>query len=196
MSHRIFKKAHSGFTLAELLITLAMLGVIATFTIPKIMQSQQNERRKAVFRETFGALSQPLYHGVVKGQITDLSEYWIYLQNNLNAVKFCTNANTQGCWSGSTDNANNDPSKNGILMHNGAMVTDFEPSAVTADNIWIDWNGREGPNLHCDDQIPVAMFANTATKDGIPGWVGQIKYRINPPGLASRSCSAAVYDDL
>ncbi|MCE3236975.1 MAG: hypothetical protein K0Q50_3167, partial [Vampirovibrio sp.] len=27
----------SGFTLAELLISLAILGVIATFTIPKIL---------------------------------------------------------------------------------------------------------------------------------------------------------------
>lgn len=31
-----------GFTLAELLISLAILGVIATFTIPKILSSQQN----------------------------------------------------------------------------------------------------------------------------------------------------------
>ncbi len=193
---RMFRKSCTAFTLAELLIALALLGVIATFTIPKIMQSQQNERRKAVFRETFGALSQPLYHGVIKGQISNLGEYWTYLQNNLNAVKFCTNASTQGCWSGSTDNVNNDPTNRGILMHNGAMVTDFESSGFIDDNIWIDWNGTEGPNLHCEDQIPVAIFMGTDIVDGISGRAGQIKYRINPPGSMAASCSASVFNEL
>lgn len=32
---------HKGFTLAELLIALAILGVIATFTIPKVLQSSR-----------------------------------------------------------------------------------------------------------------------------------------------------------
>jgi prepilin-type N-terminal cleavage/methylation domain-containing protein len=36
-----------GFTLAELLISLAILGVIATFTIPKIIAAQTNEQYNA-----------------------------------------------------------------------------------------------------------------------------------------------------
>lgn len=47
----------SGFTLAELLISLAILGVIATFTIPKILQSQQDGRYKAVAKEAIGAIA-------------------------------------------------------------------------------------------------------------------------------------------
>lgn len=35
-----------GFTLAELLIALGILGVIATFTIPKILSAQQDSKTK------------------------------------------------------------------------------------------------------------------------------------------------------
>ena len=43
-----------GFTLAELLIALLILGVIATFTIPKVLQSQQNSQYKSAAKEVAG----------------------------------------------------------------------------------------------------------------------------------------------
>jgi prepilin-type N-terminal cleavage/methylation domain-containing protein len=46
-----------GFTLAELLIALAILGIIATFTIPKVLQSQQDGRYKAIAKEAASAIS-------------------------------------------------------------------------------------------------------------------------------------------
>lgn len=47
----------SGFTLAELLIALAILGVIATFTIPKVLNSQQNGKFKAIAKEDMSVVS-------------------------------------------------------------------------------------------------------------------------------------------
>ena len=44
-------KSNQGFTLAELLIALAILGVIATFTIPKILNSSQNGQNTAIAKE-------------------------------------------------------------------------------------------------------------------------------------------------
>ena len=46
-----------GFTLAELLICLTILGVIATFTIPKVLQSQQNSKYTAMTKEVMGMVS-------------------------------------------------------------------------------------------------------------------------------------------
>ena len=46
-----------GFTLAELLIALLILGVIATFTIPKVLQSQQNSKKNAAAKEAASMIS-------------------------------------------------------------------------------------------------------------------------------------------
>ena len=50
-------RSNPGFTLAELLIALAILGVIATFTIPKILSSQQNGQKNAAAKEVAAMLS-------------------------------------------------------------------------------------------------------------------------------------------
>jgi prepilin-type N-terminal cleavage/methylation domain-containing protein len=49
-----FKK---GFTLAELLITLQILAIIAAFTIPKIIGSQQNSTYKAIAKEDIASVA-------------------------------------------------------------------------------------------------------------------------------------------
>lgn len=46
-----------AFTLAELLIALAILGVIAVFTIPKVLVAQQDAKYNAIGKEAAGMLS-------------------------------------------------------------------------------------------------------------------------------------------
>jgi prepilin-type N-terminal cleavage/methylation domain-containing protein len=53
----MLKNADKAFTLAELLIALAILGIIATFTIPKVLQSQQDSRNKAMAKEVASMVS-------------------------------------------------------------------------------------------------------------------------------------------
>lgn len=52
-----FKHPCSAFTLAELLIALSILGVIATFTIPKVLQSQRNQAWNSEAKEAMATIS-------------------------------------------------------------------------------------------------------------------------------------------
>lgn len=50
-----------GFTLSELLVALAILGVIATFTIPKVLEGSNSSRYNAIVEEAAASLS-AIYH--------------------------------------------------------------------------------------------------------------------------------------
>lgn len=50
-------RKHQGFTLAELLIALGILGVIATFTIPKVLFTAQGGQNTAVTKEAASMIS-------------------------------------------------------------------------------------------------------------------------------------------
>ncbi len=74
-----------GFTLAELLIALLILGEIATFTIPKIIAAQQNGANIAKAKEMAamiaGAYQQAQLAGVITGSSkpSDLTPYMNYV---------------------------------------------------------------------------------------------------------------------
>lgn len=75
----------SGFTLSELLISLAILGVIATFTIPKVLQSQQSAEWKSGAKEAIGSISGVFQNLKLNGELdtattpVDFSQYLNYV---------------------------------------------------------------------------------------------------------------------
>src|SRR5579884_2608591 len=116
-----------GFTLAELLISLLIIGEIATFTIPKIISAQQNNQKIAIFKETIGAIAAVVDEGFKTGQLDPTTNGDTYFLTNLNSVKVCnSNSSTQGCWNtaiqGTPTAEYNEP---GVIMHNGAYVVGF-----------------------------------------------------------------------
>lgn len=165
-----------GFTLAELLISLAILGVIATFTIPKILNSQQDGSKKAIFRETLAALMQAHHYGMQSGKLT-VNNHRDFFFEHINAVKYCdTDATAQDCWHSASGagHSNNEP---GLIMHNGAEVTGINPTGDNHGsgrygNLWeVDWNGEESPNTVGQDIVQVVYCYGDADCDGAAPWM-------------------------
>ena len=109
-----------GFTLAELLIALAILGVIATFTIPKILDSGSNSKHNSIAKEASALVSEAFQvYKLNSASIIDtgINEYTPYI----NYVKIETTGNK-------IDNANTltDRDCNNVtpclLLHNGCLL--------------------------------------------------------------------------
>lgn len=81
-----------GFTLAELLIALAILGVIATFTIPKILTAQTNGKYNAIAKESMGMVSGAFEQAQQAGTLSattkpsDLTPYMNYVVYDTSTV--------------------------------------------------------------------------------------------------------------
>lgn len=144
-----------GFTLAELLIALAILGEIATFTIPKILSAQQNGQKKTVMRETVATMMAILHQGRITGNVQSALDS-TYIINNINAIKICSsNSTTEGCWT--QGGMSSEVDEAGALLPNGATIAGFNNPSSSGNGIAMDWNGAAGPNLDGDDQLDLYM---------------------------------------
>lgn len=79
-------KDTKGFTLAEILITLGIIGVVAAMTLPSLIQERQNKVLETQFKKSYSLISQAFlsvitdeYGGIADFNVSDLSN----LVNNL-----------------------------------------------------------------------------------------------------------------
>lgn len=117
--------AKRGFTLAELLISLAILGVIATFTIPKLLTVQQNQQNNAKAKEVAmmiaGAFQQAQVAGAVSSTMrsTDLTPYMNYVSVDTTSL-----IDAHVGWTGSAGGGKCQCSANTpcLKLHNGGLL--------------------------------------------------------------------------
>jgi prepilin-type N-terminal cleavage/methylation domain-containing protein len=168
-----FRTIHQGFTLAELLIALAILGLIATFTIPKILNSQQNRQYNAVAKEDIAAMISAYQRLKLDGTLSTSTTYGAFTPY-LNYIA----ADTSGAWSLDSVptlgtiacNASNYAC---LKMHNGSMVAyrvdaSFGGSNTTnAIHFVIDPDGRvtDGTTNGPGKSISIFIYYNGRIAD-------------------------------
>ncbi len=142
MISNLRKPQASGFTLAELLIALAILGIIAVFTIPKLLNAQADARNKALFKEDFALISGASATLMNRGLNTTGSDDYVVFETLINYTKTVhtgANINEVNFWlaNGST-----------LISFNGSM-------AASGNTIGTDANGAAGPNQNGVDRLTV-----------------------------------------
>ncbi len=161
-------KSVTGFTLAELLISLAILGMIATFTIPKILQAQQNGSNNAKAKEAAamiaGAYQKAQMAGIVSSSTTaaDLTPYMNYVSvDTATPIDDWQTGSTWGC----------DATVRCLTLHNGGKLAydlmdfAFRSGASSQDNALLfqfDPDGRvtDGTTNGPGKAVAIVLYYN------------------------------------
>ncbi len=171
-----FMKKKNAFTLAEVLITLGIIGIVAAMTLPVLIQKQQDVQFKAAYKKAYSDLSQAFALAIAEDRMPyRVNKYdeqatgkeWDIMKEAFKVTKECDKNNTYDCWKpgdtlcgGSCTSGN--PSDG--ISEEGAPREGNVPSFVDAsgrswtllgvrENIYIvDTNGFKGPNKFGKDR--------------------------------------------
>jgi prepilin-type N-terminal cleavage/methylation domain-containing protein len=172
-----------GFTLAELLIALAILGVIATFTIPKIIVGQQNSSYNAIAKEAAATISAAYQQAKLAGTVStstkasDLTPY-------MNYIKYDTSGTILDNYQTATFSTCNTFSPC-VKLHSGGTLVLYDAASFSGSNttnaIWFVFDPdsvysgtTNGPGkavdfaLYYDGRLSslARISANTVSADG------------------------------
>lgn len=142
----MLKSKEQAFTLAEVLITLAIIGVIAAISVPSLIQKTNQAELITAWKKTFAVLSQATdQYAFDTGAIPKFSspsQYSNAYGNYLKIIKSCEYPNIAGnCWHKKSEYFNNDGSASSYdynearnstdILSSGALVNFYTESTGT-----------------------------------------------------------------
>ncbi len=165
MSRFCVNKFHTAFTLAEVLITLGVIGIVAAMTIPTLIKDYKRVVTITKLKKTYSVLQQAIQKTVADNlgySYVDFEDgnnesmknwYNYYLKPNLRIQKDCLD-DTPGCWhkEGVTKQLNGqtaiwDEGTKGI----GGNIIVFQ----TLDNVYVNMDGASAQDI--EDNFGVEM---------------------------------------
>ena len=168
-----------AFTLAEVLITLGIIGVVAALSIPTLMNNINDAQFKTAYKKAFSAASQALISAGGQDLLVSPtgygdnihSENFTAFMSQFKVVKKCINTDNSQCWDSSGEN---------FLVGPGYPVP-YSPAFIDASGfawsmyypglclIFVDTNGFKKPNQWGKDRfVFVPQSANGDTATGTP----------------------------
>lgn len=175
----IYKKL--GFTLAEVLITLLIIGIVASLTIPAIIQDTQNAELKIAFKKSFAEISQAAEllrrdnGGTLLGVFKDDDEdnAMLTIKPYFSLIKYCPTYDVD-CWPVASGYSGRT-----LVLKNGALITttgsDWVNSYCTNQfnnnclGLTVDVNGFKGPGKDGKDIFYIGLLANRTIPVGSTG---------------------------
>ena len=161
-----------GFTLAEVLITLVIIGVIAAMTVPTLMNNTQGQENKTAFKKAISSLNQALtMQYALEGDTAESTDIAQIMKRRTNVIT------TVEAWPGGTLPTGAEAASEGGLFatadgiiynlpvtsgkscpgepevgDDGTVEDDFDIYSADECGIGaVDVNGSKGPNMAVTD---------------------------------------------
>lgn len=203
-----------AFTIAEVLITLGIIGTVAALTIPNLIIETNEKELKTAFKSAYSNLSNATAQlkadngGTLTNffsSVPDMRDKYAY---RLNISKSCDNSATGGCWPNTWQEMRKTgalaaPTSPGLILANGTVLV-FEDyfaascnssgtnvSATTSfpnvcSDIMVDINGSKKPNVVGKD-----IFYFWVLSDSLIPWGTQADDAVSGSIAASTTCATA-----
>lgn len=185
---------NKGFTLAEVLITLGIIGIVAAITLPNLIQSNFEKRTVSILRETQSILSQAIRMaeeengevsgwgfsgGMTQGEGTTIANYLrphikIAVDCGFKDKKRCIPDTKYKLLNGIWDNYTTTRMHYAIKLLNGSSVwfRSADNSEIKTNSyitFFIDINGPALPNTVGKDMFVFKYENNGIKPSGTPG---------------------------
>lgn len=165
----MLKSFRGGFTLAEVLITLGIIGVVAAMTMPTLLNSTNGAQYRTAYKKALSVLSQAVVLNVALDDYdlsqattssdTDTAKASLYslFRNRMNVVSDSGTSNVDSWTAGNDNTAKFGDSSNYTMFFNDGISFTFAKSAAQCTQTnpckgAIDINGAKNPNkvVDCD----------------------------------------------
>lgn len=139
-----------GFTLAEVLVTLTIIGVIAAMTIPTLIRSTGDQEYKTGCKKAFSTLEQIIAVNAVAGELQSTEDIMGATLTTLLNAKMATIATpTSNIPDIDCTNTAENLTASGSNSNNWVYTTDNFRYYVVGEGtgqVVVDTNGNKGPN--------------------------------------------------
>ncbi len=169
-------KSNKGFTLAEVLITLGIIGVVSAMTIPTLMTNYQDKAYTTQLHKVYNELQQAMLQVMTEKNAVNLKEAGInsstaaqnLIKKSFKVVTSCETSLTP-CLGTSYRYSGSDTGSTALTGYSGAVyvlasgsaispVYDNSGSAQKVLNVLVDVNGPKAPNIIGKDAYFMAVY--------------------------------------
>ena len=180
-------KEHTAFTLAEVLITLAVIGVVAALTIPSLVAKYQETQTVAKLRKinstlqnAFNMLKLKEHDGLDVENWENLTTIGQDFSKYMKTTKYCPSGTGFECFTSKNDikkingkpttlDWNSGKKVEGMMLNDGTAILFFNyyitdwghwKNSKTQGQIFVDINGKNPPNTLGKDIFSFAIKKN------------------------------------
>ena len=177
-----------AFTLAEVLVTLAIIGVVSAMTVPTLMQNHQRKTYVTQLHQVYNLFQQAFMQymndknalALNEAGLTSVDEVTNFMQNYFKVVKSCSTTFKDCFYDGTYKNLNGTALQTGsyfnaggarcfVIASGASICLEHVNWHTSYGHITIDTNGKKGPNIAGRDLFFVTFYRDgSIDEDGIP----------------------------